>query len=320
MLKRIYAAFCILLFSTSLQTYSQNVCQNTKADSKSGQVEKYVYKQYEDDDGDSHQLRIALVRPVDNLPDKKRPLIIGVHSGGFLKLCLFEPCYVRYSENVLTQNFTPQGFATASIEYRLTSPLDFNLPNVSDDAIKESHYRAVQDVRDAIKYIFDNADKLGIDTNNVFLVGTSAGAITVLHAAYLDNDEVSKELTAKFGQLAEREKIKGVISLAGAIYDLKYLDGGDKIPLMLVHGNEDLIVPPEKGYYLQMSHLTPVYGDKAIYEEAQKKGIPAKGYFYDYGHSYTDKYKAVIFKNANEFIRSYLDCGSREKSITAAVK
>ena len=59
-----------------------------------------------------------------------------------------------------------------------------------------------------------------------------------------------------------------------------------------------------------MSHLTPVYGDKAVFEEAQKKGIPAKGYFYDYGHSYPERYKSTIFKNANDFIRSYLDCGA----------
>lgn len=317
-MKRIYALFLILLFSTSLQVYSQTVCQNAKAVSTPGQVEKYVYKQYSDDDGKADRLSIALVRPVDELRDKKRPLVIGVHSGGFLKLCLFEPCYLKYSERVLTENFTPQGFATASVEYRLNSPLDFDLPNISDETLKSAHYKAVQDVRDAIKYIFENADKLGVDTNNVFLVGTSAGAITVLHAAYLDNDEVSKELLDKYGRLAKREKIKGVISLAGALYDLKYLDGGDKIPLMLVHGTEDLIVPPEKGFYLQMTHLTPVYGDKAVFEEAQKRGIPAKGYFYDYGHSYPERYKDTIFKNANEFIRSYLDCGTREKSITAA--
>lgn len=317
-MRRIYALFLILLFSSSSQIYSQTVCKNAKAVSTPGQVEKYVYKQVPDNDGNIEPLHIALVRPVDNLPDKKRPLVIGVHSGGFLSLCLFEPCYLKYSERILTENFTPQGFATASIEYRLNSPLDFDPPNVKDETLKEAHYKAVQDVREAIKYIFENADKFGVDTNNVFLIGTSAGAITVLHAAYLDNNEVPKELLDKYGRLAERQKIKGAISLAGALYDLKYLDGGDKIPLMLVHGTEDLIVPPEKGFYLQMSHLTPVYGDKAVFEEARKKGIPAKGYFYDYGHSYPERYKNTIFKNANDFIHSYLDCGTQEKSITAA--
>ena len=318
MLKRIFISFIILLFSTNLLVYSQTICQNTKAVSRAGQIEKYVYKKYVDEDGDEDDLHIALVRPVDNLKDKKRPLIIGVHSGGFLDICFFQPCYLKYSENVLTENFTPQGFLTASVEYRLTSPLDFKPPDIRDETLKAAHYKAVQDVRQAIKYIFENAEKLGVDTNNVFLVGTSAGAITVLHAAYLDNEEVPKELLEKYGRLEKREKLKGVISLSGAIYDLKYLDGGDKIPLMVVHGNEDFIVPPDKGFYLGMKHLTPVYGGRAVFEEAQKKGIPVKGYFYDYGHSYPEKYKSTIFKNANEFIHSYLECGTQERAVTAA--
>lgn len=309
--------FLILLFSTSIAIFAQAVCPNASNVSKIGQTEEYFYKKYSNQKGDENSLHFALTRPVDNLRLKKRPLVIGVHSGGFLDLCLFQPCYLKYSENVLTQNFVTRGFLTASIEYRLNSPLDFKPPRIKDEVLRGAQYRAVQDVRDAIKFIFKNAETLGVDTNNIFLVGTSAGAITVLHAAYLDNDEVPADLTSKYGRLSEREKIKGVISLAGALSDLKYLDGGDKIPLMLVHGNEDDIVPPEKGFYLGMKHLTPVYGDKAVYEEALKKGIPARGYFYDYGHSYPERYKSEIFKNANDFIRSYLDCGTAEKSLTA---
>jgi predicted esterase len=317
-LKRIYISFLILLFSANLQIYSQTICENTRVRSSVGSLEKYVYKKYSDKSQNEKELHIGLVRPVDNLPDKKRPLIIGVHSGGFLDVCLFEPCYVKYSDGVLTEHFTPQGFITASIQYRLTPPLDFNPPKIKDETLREAHYKAVQDVREAIHFIFENADKFGVDTDNVFLVGTSAGAITVLHAAYLDNDEVPKDLLDKYGKLAEREKIKGVISFSGAIYDLSYLAGGDKVPLMVVHGTEDSIVPIDKGYYLGMKHLTPVYGDRAVYEEARKRGIPAKGLFYDYGHSYPDRYADEIFRNANDFIRSNLTCKTENKPVTAA--
>ena len=271
-------------------------------------MEKYVYKQYTSDKGNKKELHIGLARPVDNLPIVKRPLIIGVHGGGFVDFCLFEPCYVKYSDKVLTPNFTSRGFATVSVQYRLTSPFDFKLPKIKDEMLKETHYKAAQDVRDAIKYIFENAEKLGIDTENVFLVGTSAGAITVLHAAFLDDEEVEKNFSGKYGGLAKREKIKGVISFSGAIYDLSYLAGGDKVPIMLVHGTEDGIVPYEKGFYLGMKHLTPVYGGKAIFDEAEKKGIRAKGYFYDFGHNYPGRFASDIYKNANDFIRSNLDC------------
>jgi dipeptidyl aminopeptidase/acylaminoacyl peptidase len=312
MLKVIYISFLILLVSANLQAFSQPLCQDTKTRSTAGAVEKYVYKQIEGKN--DKEFHLALVRPVDNLPDKKRPLIIGVHGGGFLDWCIFQPCYLKYSE-FLTEHFTPQGFATASVQYRLTPPLDLQPPRIKDSTLRETHYKAVQDVREAIKYIFANADKLGVDTENVFLVGTSAGAITVLHAAYLDNEEVSKDLLDKHGRLEKREKIKGVISLSGAIYDPAFLDGGDKVPLMIVHGTEDFIVPADKGFYLGMKHLTPVYGGRAIYEEAKKRGIPAQGFFYDFGHSYPGNYRKIIYRNAADFIQTNLDCGNQNKTI-----
>ncbi|HXG83989.1 MAG TPA: alpha/beta hydrolase [Pyrinomonadaceae bacterium] len=306
-------SFIILILSLSLtqsQTYSQTICQNTRTDSAVGNLEKYVYKQYSNEKGKEKKLHIGLTRPVDKLPVKKRPLIIGVHGGGFVDFCPFEPCYVKFSENILTPNFTSRGFMTASVQYRLTAPFDFKPPRVKDEKLRETHYKAVQDAREAIKYIFENAEKLGVDTENVFLIGSSAGAITVLHAAFLDNEETPKDLLEKYGALAEREKIRGVVSLSGALYDLAYLSGGDKVPVMIVHGSGDFIVPFEKGFYLGMKHLTPVYGGKAIFEAAQKQGIETRGFFYDFGHKYPSQFSREIFTNANDFIRLHLTCKS----------
>ncbi|CAN5647239.1 hypothetical protein BH18ACI1_BH18ACI1_18420 [soil metagenome] len=316
---RNFIVFLILLFCANLQSYSQTFCQNAKTISAAGKLEKYVYKNYLSERGKEKQLQIGLVRPVDNLPNKKRPLIIGVHGGGFVDFCPFEPCYVKYSESVLTPNFVSQGFVTASIQYRLTSPLDFNLPEINDEKLRETQYKATQNIREAIKYIFENAEKFGVDTENVFLIGTSAGAITVLHAAFLDNEEVPKNLLKKYGTLEKREKIKGVISFSGAIYDLAYLKGGDKVPLMIVHGSEDLIVPFDKGFYLGLKHLTPVFGGKAIFDEATNQDIPVKGYFYDFGHTYPLRFQKAIFKNANDFISLNLKC-SNDNKLTAVQK
>ena len=295
----------------NLQTYSQTVCQNAKLIATPGKLEKYVYKKYTSEKGKEKELSIGFTRPIDDPPNVKRPLIIGVHGGGFVDFCPFEPCYLKYSERILTPNFTTRGYATATVQYRLTSPFDFKLPKISDDILKETHYKAAQDVREAIKYVFENADKLGVDTENVFLIGTSAGAITVLHAAYLDDEEVPKVLLKEYGGLAKKEKIRGVVSLSGALYDLNYLSGGDKVPVMVVHGREDGIVPYEKGFYLGMKHLTPVFGGKAVFDEAEKKGFRAKGYFYDFGHDYPGRYITEIFKNANDFVRSNLDCAEK---------
>lgn len=309
-MKKNLTLILLILFSANLQSFPQNFCRNNKMNSTAGELENYVYKEYVSEKGKEKQLHIGLVRPIDDLKIKKRPLIIGVHGGGFVDFCPFEPCYVKQSRNVLTPNFTPQGFITAAVQYRLTAPLDFKPPRIKDEKLKETHYKAVQDVREAIKYVFENAEKLGVDKENVFLFGSSAGAITALHAAFLDTEEAPRELVEKYGALAKKEKIKGVISFSGALYDLSYLKGGDKIPMLLVHGTQDGIVPIDKGFYLGMKHLTPVYGDRAIFEEARRQGIEAKGLFYDFGHDYPDRFLSDIFKNTNDFIRSNLTCAN----------
>ena len=305
-MKSNFLIFSILLFAVHLQTFSQTLCQNTKSNSAVGATEKYVYKTYLDKKGKEKELRIGLVRPADASPEKKRPLVIGLQGSGFLNTCFPDPCYIKYSENVLTPYFVTQGFAAASIQYRLNSPFDFSL--LKNEKLKETQYKALQDVREAIKYIFENADKFGVDTNNVFLIGTSAGAITALHAVYLGDDEAPKDLTEKYGKLEKRENIKGIISLSGAIYDLSYFKGDEKIPLMIVHGTDDNIVPFDKGFYLGLKNLTPVFGGQAIYEEAVRRKMPVKGYFYDFGHVYPSKFQSEIYKNANDFIRSNLTC------------
>lgn len=321
-----YFVFFLLIFSScvSPNVFSQTPCAALavrSANPRVGELENHVYKIYADEEGDRKELRLGVVRPADGAAKEKRPLVIGLHSGGFLEsFCRNVPCYVRYSNGFLAPNFAQKGFITASVEYRLTSPLDFLKARVGDDKLRETEYKAVQDARAAIGYIFENADRMGIDTENVFLMGTSAGAITALHAAYLDTDETPKDVVRKYGALEPRRSVRGVISLAGAIADLNYLAGGDKVPLLIVHGREDYIVPFERGNYLRLRHLKPVFGGKAVYDEALKRGIPAKALFYDFGHSVPDKYKAEVYAGINDFLRAHLKCEAPDKSKQAAKK
>lgn len=129
-----------LLFCANLQIFSQTVCQNTKANSAIGAAEKYVYKTYRGKEGNEKELHISLVRPADNLPDKKRPLVIGIQGSAFLDTCFQKPCYIKYSENVLMPYFVPEGFITASIQYRLNPPFSFQTLKVNDEKLKETGF------------------------------------------------------------------------------------------------------------------------------------------------------------------------------------
>ncbi len=303
-----------------LPASGQSVCWNAKADSRAGTTTTLVYKQYKDDKGSEKDLHIDLASPADSLTIRKRPLVIGIHGGGFADKCFSAPCYLRYSDKVLKSRFLPHGFITASVEYRLSSPVEFNPFTINNDKVNAMHYRAVQDVRAAIKYIFENAEKLNVDNGNVFLIGTSAGAITALNAAYMDRKDVPNGLAKKYGKLEKREKVKGIISLSGAISDLSLLKGNKAIALMIVHGKDDIVVPFAKDSYFKFSRLSPVFGGKAIYDKAVELGIPVKAHFYDFGHSYPEESVPEIFRHANAFITSHITCPAapmRERRIKA---
>ncbi len=81
----------------------------------------------------------------------------------------------------------------------------------------------------AINYLVDNADKYNIDTNNIILFGYSAGAVTVLHTAYCNQQEMNNydsTLVKTLGPLPTlKGKLKGVVSLAGFLGSTDFLSG-----------------------------------------------------------------------------------------------
>ncbi len=69
-------------------------------------------------------------------------------------------------------------YVVASINYRLGfKPL---APDVD-----RAGYRALQDAHAAVCYLMENADEFSIDTTRIFAAGTSAGAITALNLAFM---------------------------------------------------------------------------------------------------------------------------------------
>ena len=75
-----------------------------------------------------------------------------------------------------------------------------------------------------------HAKELKIDTNKIFTLGNSSGAVIALNNA--------------FGNFKGRAK--ATISLWGAVIDTSFLVEKN-IPIMLVHGKNDEIIPYDKG-------------------------------------------------------------------------
>ena len=144
--------------------------------------------------GDLETLHMDIYLPncTDITQSSKRPLLMWIHGGAFIS---------GSKDNVSIQSlckaFAKRGYVTASIDYRLGFISDnknwqCNYPNypcvfATDSAEwARAYYRAVQDGKGALRYLINRYQEFRIDTNNVFVAGESAGALTALGIGLLD--------------------------------------------------------------------------------------------------------------------------------------
>ncbi|PLW95221.1 MAG: hypothetical protein C0593_14525 [Marinilabiliales bacterium] len=174
---------------------------------------------------------------------KSRPLLVLIHGGGFYVGDKGEPTYIA-----LAHNFVRKGYVVASINYRMGF-------RISSKEVERAGYRAVQDARAALRFLSSHSDEYGIDPECVYLAGSSAGAITALNVAFMDEDErpeavsggIFKDdlgpLDSAGNSLIADYKVKAVINMWGAVDNTGIIDDDEQIALMHFHGDSDRIVP-----------------------------------------------------------------------------
>ena len=207
-----------------------------------------------------------------------RPLIIWVHGGSFLS-----GSSTDVDVQSLSNHFAKKGFVCASINYRLgMSAID------SAQAIL-AVIRAVQDLKAAIRFFYmdrKTTNTYKIDTNNIFIGGSSAGALTVDHVAYLTRDcqivtpgyITEANLTAMgglegtSGNAGYSDKIKGCISLCGALGRYYWMEAGN-VPLCSMHGTSDATVIYGRGIVNPGVPLMYLDGDRILNAQALAVGV-----------------------------------------------
>ncbi len=130
------------------------------------------------------------------------PLIVNVHGGGYVYGSTLP---YRYYCASLAQ----RGFAVVSFNYRLAPEFKFPTP--------------LYDLNSVMEWCFANAEKYGFDTDNIFMVGDSAGAqLASQYAAICTNPEY-----AKIMDIYPPEALRfGAIGLNCGMYDLgSFLNG-----------------------------------------------------------------------------------------------
>ena len=210
---------------------------------------------------------------------KNRPLVMLIHGGAF-----YIGSKESAAEHSLATSLAKSGYVVASIDYRLGFKL---LPG----DIEMSAYRAVQDAHAALRYLAHNAEGLGIDPNQVYVGGTSAGAVASLNVAFMNNDErplrvkeadeegnVTK-IEASGNKYTEKFTIKAVANMWGAVADVNIINKDDQISVLSIHGTADGIVPYEYDHPFKNSLMInrllmdKMYGSKPIHDRLQLLGI-----------------------------------------------
>ena len=220
-----------LLFLISSQLFSQcdGRYENEIFDEVSKTIVEYtdVYDWSVLDSG----LDMDIYQPVGDTATN-RPLLIFAHGG----------VYIEGDKNsntmvTLCEAFAKRGYVTASIRYRLTnlqSLLSANSYNIFSQTVVNS----ISDMKSAVRYfrkdVKNNNNSFGINTNQIFVGGYSAGAVTAAHLSVIDEGEVPEEFQPFFeksggiegnsGNTGYSSEVSGAILLAGAINTINFLD------------------------------------------------------------------------------------------------
>lgn len=230
--------------------------------------------------GAATTLKLDVYQPTGDT-ETNRPLILLVHGGSFIGGSKTDGDVVT-----MCQKFAKKGYVTASVEYRLGF-----FPFDSANAVK-AVVRATQDLRAAIRFFYKDkqtTDSYKIDTNHIFIGGSSAGAITALHVAYLDQeceiaDYLSPSVIAGLGGLegtsgnpGYSSKVHGVLNGCGALARYSWLEAGD-IPLASVHGTNDGTVKYNRGIVNPGTPLMYLDGSRMVHERACAVGVENQFY------------------------------------------
>ena len=241
------------------------------------------FKTYTYFTNDSISLDLDLFLP-GQVSDEKIPLLIFVHGGSFSN-------GYREKGHELAKYLNSKDMACATISYTLyMKGKSFGCDGVLSEKIKAIQIAASQ-LWHATAYLKDLGDTLNIDTAQIYIAGSSAGAETVLHAAHWNREKMQifdKVLSPSF-------RYAGIVAGAGAIMDLNLISKQNMIPTMMFHGDADLKVP----YGTAAHHYCPpdspgwlmLFGSHSIAQHLKQIGgtcqlITFRGGGHDYAGAY----------------------------------
>ncbi len=211
----------------------------------------------------------------DNL--SKRPVVVLAHGGSFM----FGD---RKDMDSYCRLLARKGYVAATISYRLYPIFVLGFPD--SVGIFNTAVKAVGDMKAAVRYFRHDADSANLfraDPANIFIGGYSAGAVTALHAAYLDNnDNIPPFLAALLPPNGGLEGISGspanktysssskaVVNMSGGLYRQTWITAPG-MPMSSIHGDKDATVPYLSGLAANIAFLE---GTGRLHPYAESVGV-----------------------------------------------
>jgi len=236
---------------------------------------------------------------------QNRPLVVMFHGGAFLLGNQKSKKDIRHWCDSLAH----MGYVCANVDYRL----GYNV--FSKKSMIRAGYRAIQDVRAAVRFFKEFHEKYAIDTTKIFLGGNSSGTIAAIHSVYMSEEERPVE-TYGVGKGLESRDLKcldcvgndyqhnadvaGIIALWGGIYTPEMIEPDEAVPMLLVHGTKDHIVPIGEGRPFKLPMFPILYGSEEIHAHMDSLALPHDYHpFEEEKHTFYHRRPFLLFPNEN---------------------
>lgn len=193
---------------------------NKSLDLRKQPPEIKIYKEI-----NNQQLEAHIFYPKNYNPSKKYSTYIFFHGGSW------NSGNPEWGYN-LCEYYAEKGMLAISIEYRL---LNLHGVRTAD---------CITDAKDAIKWVRENEEKLGVDANKIVVDGFSAGGHLALSSAVFSKEKESKP-NALILRAASYDltRFSNMNKNEGAnISPLLHLDN-KLVPTIMFHGTQDYVVP-----------------------------------------------------------------------------
>ncbi|RFC53996.1 T9SS type A sorting domain-containing protein [Brumimicrobium aurantiacum] len=280
----------LMLFASILISFSNSKAQNctngrydTEIFSNFSITQDIQYGSNVNFDGSNQNLLLDIYSPSGDT-ETERPLIIFIHGGSFVFGSKEGTGVVP-----LAESFAKKGYVTSSINYRLGMNNLVTVTGPSEADASEAVMRATQDARAAVRFfkksVADDNNPYGIDTTNIYLVGSSAGGFTAINLSFLDqtseipsyidmtDPSLLGGLEGNSGNPGHTSNVKAIVSLAGAIGDTTWMDN-NSTPILSLHGDQDGTVPFGTGQIsIAIFDIMEVDGSESVHLKADNLGI-----------------------------------------------